>query len=386
MIVVIADDFTGAAEIGGIGLRYGLNVEIQTDTIIPDNVDLLIIATDTRSKLEDDAYREVLEITGKLNVADFDLIYKKTDSVLRGHILKELKAFLKATDRKNLIFIPANPNFGRTISDGVYFINDKPLHETGFANDPEFPAKVSNVKDLIGSSEENHVKIAAHCDDKDVEGIIIGEAVKISDLDCWAEKIIDEKVTAGAAGFFYSVLKARGFKLMNGTTNTIDFNNKKCLYVCGSSIESSRKAIEHARNNGAVVSEMPEKLIRNGIDTEKEIISWSNEIITHLENNSKVIIAINKPLIREDGIPHKLRSYIAEVTAKIFDKISIDELFVEGGATTYSIIERNNFKEFIPLQELAHGVLRMRVAGERNLSLTIKPGSYPWPEEIWNFK
>jgi uncharacterized protein YgbK (DUF1537 family) len=181
-------------------------------------------------------------------------------------------------------------------------------------------------------------------------------------------------------------LKARGFKLKNGNTNSLDLNNKKCLYVCGSSIESSRKAIEQARENGAVVSEMPEKLISNGIDTEMEIRSWSNDIISLLENNSKVIIAINKPLIREEGIPQKLRSYIAEVTARVFDSINVDELFVEGGATTYSIIERNNFKEFIPLQELAHGVLRMRVAGERNLSLTIKPGSYSWPEEIWNFK
>ena len=31
MIVVIADDFTGAAEIGGIGLKYGLKVVIETN-------------------------------------------------------------------------------------------------------------------------------------------------------------------------------------------------------------------------------------------------------------------------------------------------------------------------------------------------------------------
>ena len=31
MIIVIADDFTGAAELAGIGLRYGLRVKILTD-------------------------------------------------------------------------------------------------------------------------------------------------------------------------------------------------------------------------------------------------------------------------------------------------------------------------------------------------------------------
>ena len=386
MIIVIADDFTGAAEIGGIGIRYGLNVEIQTDTIIPENVDLLIIATDSRSKTEDEAYEEVFRITDKLYRNNYDLIYKKTDSVLRGHVLAELKAFLKATGRKKLLFIPANPNFGRTISDGIYYINEKPLHKTGFAHDPEYPAMVSDIKGLLRSSEKNHVKIAAHCDDEDAEGIIIGEAVKISDLDCWAEKVVNENVTAGAAGFFQSVLKARGFKILNGEKNSVDLADKKCLYVCGSSIGSSRKAIELARKNGAAVSEMPETLITNGNDTEKEIQSWTDEINDLLKNNSKVIVAINKPLIKEEGIPHKLRTYVAEVTARIFSSVKIDELFIEGGATTYSIIERNNFKEFVPQQELAHGVLRMRVSGERNLSLTIKPGSYSWPEEIWNFK
>jgi len=49
MIAVIADDFTGAAELGGLGLRYGMSVEIETEVTNDCKVDLLIIATDTRS-------------------------------------------------------------------------------------------------------------------------------------------------------------------------------------------------------------------------------------------------------------------------------------------------------------------------------------------------
>ncbi len=385
MIVVIADDFTGAAEIGGVGLRYGLNVEIQTDTSIPDYVDLLIIATDTRAKSEIEAYDEVFGLTKELRKNNFEMIYKKTDSVLRGHVLTELKAFMKASGQKNLIFNPANPEFGRTIKGGIYYINNIPLHQTGFANDPEFPASVSNVKELLGVSNENHVELASHCDDRDVTGITIGEALKTSDLDCWAEKALHVPVLAGAAGFFNSLLKVKGHSLLNGGKKRVDLKGKKCLYVCGSSIESSRNAIESARKKGAVVSEMPEQLINNGCNVDAEIKEWSSEIIDLIEKKSKVIMAINKPLIKEKGMPQKLRSYVAEATGHVFKNIDIDELFIEGGATTYSIIELNNFKEFIPLQVLAHGVLRMQVAGERNLKLTIKPGSYTWPKEIWKF-
>ena len=50
MLAVIADDLTGAAEIGGIGLSYGLKVEISSKVNPSTEADLLVIATDTRSK------------------------------------------------------------------------------------------------------------------------------------------------------------------------------------------------------------------------------------------------------------------------------------------------------------------------------------------------
>ena len=55
MIAVIADDFTGAAEIGGIGLRHGMRVVIETEPVPNGQVDLLVIATDSRSKNQQDA-------------------------------------------------------------------------------------------------------------------------------------------------------------------------------------------------------------------------------------------------------------------------------------------------------------------------------------------
>ena len=46
MIAVIADDFTGAAEIGGLGLLYGYKTAIVTEVKALENIDLLIIATE----------------------------------------------------------------------------------------------------------------------------------------------------------------------------------------------------------------------------------------------------------------------------------------------------------------------------------------------------
>jgi uncharacterized protein YgbK (DUF1537 family) len=58
---------------------------------------------------------------------------------------------------------------------------------------------------------------------------------------------------------------------------------------------------------------------------------------------------------------------------------------IEGGATAYSIIEHLEYKKFYPEQELAQGVIRMKIDQKKEMYLTLKPGSYQWTESIWKF-
>ena len=55
MIVVIADDFSGAAEIAGIAWRYGIRTVVQTEIDLSVNYDLVIIDSNSRSKNEKEA-------------------------------------------------------------------------------------------------------------------------------------------------------------------------------------------------------------------------------------------------------------------------------------------------------------------------------------------
>jgi hypothetical protein len=41
-----------------------------------------------------------------------------------------------------------------------------------------------------------------------------------------------------------------------------------------------------------------------------------------------------------------------------------------------------NWKTLIPIQELAPGLVRMRVVKAPGIFVTVKPGSYPWPDTI----
>ena len=65
MIVVIADDLSGAAELAGAALRHGLSAEVQTVFFPDTNADVVCVDTDSRLLPPAEAARKVAAITPK---------------------------------------------------------------------------------------------------------------------------------------------------------------------------------------------------------------------------------------------------------------------------------------------------------------------------------
>ena len=82
--VVIADDITGAAEIAGVCLRYGLKVSFGIDTIPNEVADVCVVATDSRSLSESEAYAVHSKLAADIYKQNPAFVFKKCDSVLRG--------------------------------------------------------------------------------------------------------------------------------------------------------------------------------------------------------------------------------------------------------------------------------------------------------------
>ncbi len=153
MIGVIADDLTGAAELAGVGLRYGLSAEVVSAPETGGDAELVCVDTDSRSCPPEDAGCRAAEAAGKLRASRAEWIYKKVDSVLRGHIVAELEAIMAQFRLNRALLLPANPVLGRIIRDGQYLIGGKPIHETDFRFDPEYPRSASSVRMMIGTPD-----------------------------------------------------------------------------------------------------------------------------------------------------------------------------------------------------------------------------------------
>jgi len=383
MIVVIADDFSGAAEIGGLGLDYGLKTRISTELPSSDDLELFIIATDTRSMEEKQAYRKIKTLSDQLTQMNYLWIYKKTDSVMRGHILQELLAMLQSFKTDRALLVPSNPSLGRIISNGKYYVQNTLLEDTAFSKDPEFSSRTSDIMALLGKSPLIRTCILKKGTEIPHKCISVGEAKEESDLIYWANKVTGDIIPAGAAAFFESLLQSKGFcRQTEEDSNTLKLG-KRALYVLGSSYSNTGEAISDARKYGCFVSEMPDDLFHATSGRRHLLENWINELFDAYRYHSKVVIAINKPIIHKPEHARRLRKDFAIVVEKIFSRISLDELFIEGGATSFSIINVLKLEGFIPVRKLAPGVIRMRIENSPDLHLTIKPGSYSWPKEIW---
>ncbi|MHC4388575.1 MAG: four-carbon acid sugar kinase family protein [Planctomycetota bacterium] len=383
MIAVIADDFTGAAEIGAISLRFGLSAKVQTQFYLNSKADLLVIDTDTRSRTKEQAAAEVEKVFKELQKVCPEWIYKKVDSVMRGHTLAELAALLSASNKQRALLVPANPSMGRTISNGRYFIDSQPLNETDFANDPEYPAASSDVLQLLDPRESLSTHILQCNQPITAIGTIVGEAETKEDLLFWASALDHQTIPAGAADFFAAILEAKGFHVKPPKKEPEFSENKTALFICASGSTYTQRSVQQAQSHGIPISKMPPELFEGRQSSDKSLQQWSEDTVTALQRHSKLVVTIGQPITENRELALKLRHHIAALVANILSRTSIDELLIEGGATASAIVRRLKWTRFFPCAELAPGVVRMRIEEKTHPYLTIKPGSYPWPEKLW---
>jgi uncharacterized protein YgbK (DUF1537 family) len=381
MIVVVADDLTGAAEIGGIGMRYNLKVEVNTKVNLLSTADLLIIATDTRSLPIQEAIKETERVMDDVIKLDAALIFKKVDSVLRGYVADELSVIMQKTSKSTALLLPANPHLGRTIVNGQYMVNGQPLHQTNFANDPEFPARTSTVTGLL---EGRGVDIYSqkHNETLKTDGIIIGDTTNADDLKAWAAIAGEGIALAGSAGFFTALLDKVAPQTGSEKAIVREFK-QPMLIISGTAFKNSADAIQQLKQQGHPISYMPKDIVHSNVFEVQKYLAWSLEIVSHITTFGKAIIAINPS--DTEGITDQarvLRDKTAIVTSMVFKQVHINELFIEGGSTASAVFQHLGITKMHPEQDLAPGVVRMSADNDSDLYITIKPGSYAWPSTI----
>jgi uncharacterized protein YgbK (DUF1537 family) len=378
MIIVIADDITGAAEMGGIALRYDQKVIVSDDLNKNEETDVLVIYTNTRSMQKHQAVEVMRAITAKAYQLKPELFYKKTDSVLRGHVLAEIKAQMMALHLEKALLVPVNPSLGRVIKGGQYFLNGQLIHETSFSSDPEFPILSSQIEKMLGE-KDGPLQVVSKNDLPLPAGISVGEAATDGEIAEWAKANNGNMLLAGGASFFNALLAEKFGPHPKVKKQQAPLSSPQ-VFVSGTNYRRNVKRIEA---HSSIVSYMPAHIFSAAAEETIRYDEWMDKAMQILEREQKVIIAIDNRQNKK-GDPMQLRERLGELVNLLFEKLDIGELLIEGGSVAYSIIQKLGWKSFIPTEELGQGIVRMQVPAVKDVHLTIKPGSYEWPSQ-WGF-
>jgi uncharacterized protein YgbK (DUF1537 family) len=381
MIAVIADDLTGAAELAGIGLDYQLKTEVNTIVEPGCKADLLIIATDTRSLPAAEAIRITYELTHQLMALKPRVLFKKIDSVLRGHILDEVSSQMKASGLKRALIIPGNVQHGKKVIDGIYYFNNVPVHLSNYSVDPAFPVTSSNVRHMLRADDDlpllkTHEKLPD-------TGIMICEAADENALTYWIKLADDNTIIAGASGLFNCLLN-RLIPTKPVVDTTIYQISPSRLFVFGSTFHQDIHYNHNSFINDIPVVYIPASIIAVKYPQDYLYEGYANQVVQTLTEHQNAIIAIHPDTTKGLNIdPILLTHKMGTIVKYINLKTLLHELLIEGGATAWAILAQLNISKLYPLEQIGPGVIRMKIAGNNQLYVTLKPGSYDWPASVW---
>ncbi len=153
-LLMIADDLTGALDTGikfaDRGIRTRLCMGLDRLDLRPDDR-VVALCEPTRHVSPARAERRMVLCGQKAKELGFDMVFKKTDSALRGNVGPELCGILKGTGYDRLVFLPALPSMDRYVEDGRLYIGGIPASRSVFASDPLDPVRQDSVQDILKS-------------------------------------------------------------------------------------------------------------------------------------------------------------------------------------------------------------------------------------------
>lgn len=162
----LADDYTGATDIASVLRRTGFTTRVYFDGArgdVPESVDAVVLALKTRTLPVEEAVRQSQEVhrwMQKQGVTKYFVKYCSTmDSTDRGNIGPVIDAVLKAEDQLVSIVVPSYPDNGRTVRDGVLFVNGTPLAQSPMRNHPLTPMTESHVGEILRPQTNANVDV-----------------------------------------------------------------------------------------------------------------------------------------------------------------------------------------------------------------------------------
>lgn len=358
-IIVLADDLTGAAEVGALAHEAGLRVVIVTRVPrAPIDTDVLVLDTNTRLDPPGRAAARVKRRAARLRALPHSGVFKKTDSVLRGPVLAELSACAAAFGFTRTLLVAGNPSLGRTIDGGRCYVDGQPLDQTPFARDPHHPASSPETLELLRATRRPDVLNRKLTDSLPPVGIIIAEHRRAADTARWVLAVDNHTLPAGGADFFRAWLESRmpaRRRPLSGQTPP-----GPALLLHGTTAPCAGESA----------------LLFTGLRPPS-----AKRVALALRQHGTAAVTASASTLNDPAAPAQIAKGFAALALALRDVDAFRHLLIAGGATAATVLGALGWNRLSVVRVWAPGVVSLQPA-DIPITVTLKPGSYPWPAEL----
>lgn len=401
---LLADDFTGALDTGVQFLKEGRRPIL----FIPDEVSgspgrdtrdsatfvsspaageevLLMVDTETRFLDSATAAQTVSAATGALLKAGYEPFFKKIDSTLRGNVGAELEGMIDILEVPALV-APAVPANGRTLVEGVVYVNGLPLTKSESGKDPFTPNRTSKAAEILASQTTRRIKevplklvrrggeeIARLLEAETAEGreIILFDGSSEAHLRSIAEGVRlfgRPLLLAGASGLAAALATVEA----DGPGGTAEgrlvgeeiLSPGRALIVAGSLMGTTVEQAQRLSREAATVSTL-------FVDAAGALSAPSEERARLLNSAGAAISEGRHLLLRTTAAPGaatvpkgsglELAQFVGELSREILESSPLESLILTGGSTALAVVR-------------ALGIDRMRIIGEVQTGVPLSKG------------
>jgi uncharacterized protein YgbK (DUF1537 family) len=315
-----------------------------------------------------------------LHSAGAKWIYKKVDSVLRGNVTAEVEAVMQELKLNRALMLPANPSLGRIIRNGQYFVQGKPIHRTEFARDPEYPRRTAQVLRLVEAPQHFLLRLANGELAVPENTMLVGQTDSSEKVRAWAGIRENSILPVGGSEFFGALLSKELHCATPPVMEEFQFGEDRQLFICGTASKAGHHLFRAARKAHVPVFTLPQELMWGNEFSPGAHEAISQRVVEAFKTDRRVVLGVGLPPVHDVQAARRLSENLVDIAELVLRRAKIKYVFAEGGATSAELVRRMKWARLEVRHEWAPGVATLAVADENPLWLTIKPGSYSWPE------
>ncbi|TWT43109.1 3-oxo-tetronate kinase [Botrimarina hoheduenensis] len=399
----IADDYTGATDLGAMLSRAGMRVLLHFG--LPENplnaagYDAAIIALKSRSIPARDAVEQslaALAVLRSVGFARFFFKYCSTfDSTDKGNIGPVAGALADTLDASRVFFCPSFPENGRTVYCGHLFVNGKPLHESGMERHPLNPMTDADLVRVLGRQTKQTVGLLPYsavevgfgpaetaADELVAQGVqfVIADALKDLHLGTLAFVAERDVLMTGGSAFAGAIAQAchmrreLAFRLPDavGMEGYAAFLSGSCSAATQRQVAAFRKAA-FSRAVDPLRLAAGDDSVRKIVDSAAERLA-DGPVMVYSTADLAAVGAAQRELGVE-AASAMLEDTLARVAAGLVEK-GVRRLVLAGGETSGAVIRELGVEAVRIGPEIAPGVPWVETLDEPRLALALKSGNF----------